>query len=80
MKRLQVLLFNTYYSIQHNSFAHIEMVPSIVVYVLPIIQFSHSVKEFQILRFNTDSSIQHYSFFCTRLNGSNYCYAIQQLN
>ena len=62
MKRLQVLLFNTNYSIQHYSLILLSNV-SKYCYVKPIIKYRH-----------INSSIQHYSFVCTQLNGSKYCY------
>ena len=46
-------------------------------YVLPIIQFRHTVKEFQVLLFNIYNSIQYYSIVYTQLNGSKYCYVSQ---
>ena len=42
-------------------------------YVIPIIQFQHTVKEFQALLFNTNNSMQYDSFICTQLNSSKYC-------
>ena len=42
-------------------------------YVITIIQFSHTVKEFQVLLFNTNFPIDHSSFICTQLNGFKYC-------
>ena len=43
-------------------------------YIIPIIQFRYTVKEFQVLQFSTTESIQYYSFVWTQLNGSEYCY------
>ena len=43
-------------------------------YVIPIIQYGHTSKEFQVLLFNTNNCIQHYSFVCTQLNDSKYYY------
>ena len=74
MKWLQVLLFNTNYSIS-TLFIHLRKVNgSKYYYVLPIIQYRHTVKEFKLLLFNTNYSIQHYSFVFTQRNGSKYCY------
>ena len=47
---------------------------SMYCYVMPTIQFRHTVKEFQVLLLNNNYSIQHYSIFCTRLNEYKYCY------
>ena len=68
------MLFNTNYSIQQNSFICTQSNGSKYCYLVPIIQFRHSIKEFQVLLFNTYNSIKHYLFVCTQLNGSNYCY------
>ena len=62
VKWLQVLLFNTNYSIQHNSFVFIQSNGSKYCYVLTIIQFRHTIKGFQVLAFNTNSSNQYYLF------------------
>ena len=43
-------------------------------YVIPIIQFRHTVNEFQVLVFNTNNSIQHFSFVNIQLNCFKYCY------
>ena len=72
VKWLQVLLFNTNYSIQHYSFTCIQLNGSKYCYVIPIIQFRHTDIEFPILLFKTNYSIQHYSFVCAQLNGSKY--------
>ena len=74
MKWLQVLLFNTNYSLQHNSFICIQSNCFKYCYVLLIIQFRQTVKEFQILLFNTNNFIQYYAFICTLLDCSMYCY------
>ena len=76
VKWLQVLLFNTNYSIQHYSFICTFLNCSKYFYVIPILQFQHAVKEFQVLLLSTNNSIQHYSFICTQLNGSKYCYIL----
>ena len=65
VKRFQVLLFNTNYSIQHYSFIYTQSNGRIYYYVIPIIWFRHTVKEFQELLFNANNSIEHYSFVCT---------------
>ena len=58
-------------AIQHKLFystlfIHLQTVKSFEYsYVIPIIQFTHTVKEFQVLLFSMDNSIQHYSFVCT---------------
>ena len=70
MKWFQVLQSNTNSFIQLYSFVCIELNGSKYWYVIPIIQFSHTVKEFQVLLFNTNNSIQQYSFANTELNGS----------
>ena len=49
---LQVLVFNTNYSIQHNSFICKPTNDS--ENVIQIIQFKHTVKEFQELLFNIE--------------------------
>ena len=36
-------------------------------YVILIIQFRPTVKEFQVLLFNTNNYLQHYSFICTQI-------------
>ena len=56
VKCLQVLLFNA----NSNGYKYI--------YVIPIIQFKHTIKEFQVFLFNTNNSAQHYLFVCTQLN------------
>ena len=38
-------------------------------YVIPIVQFQHTVKGFQVLQFDVNNSVQHPSFICTQLNG-----------
>ena len=48
-------------------------------YIIPIIQFRPTVKEFQVLLFNTNNSIQRYSFVCSQLNGSKY-YVLQRIS
>ena len=58
---LQVLLFKTN-SIQHNSLICKQLNSSKNYYVIPIIQFRHSVKEFQVLLFNTTNSIISHLF------------------
>ena len=75
VKWLQVLLFNTNYSIRHYSFICIKSNGSKNCYVMPIFQFMHTVKDFQVLLFNTYNSTKHYSFVCTQISRSNYCYA-----
>ena len=72
VKWLQVLLFNTNYSIQHYSFICTQPNGYKYCYVIPIIKFRRTVKEFQVLLFNTSNSIQHYAFIWTLLNGSKY--------
>ena len=52
------------------SFIYTESIDSKNCFVIPVIQFMHSVKEFQVLLFNTNNSIQHYTFIFTQLNGS----------
>ena len=54
------------------SFAHSN--GSKYCYVIPIIQFRHTVKEFQVLLFNTNYFIQYYLFIYIQLNGCKYCY------
>ena len=75
MKWLQVLIFNTDYSIQHYSFICIHSNDSEYCYVIPIFQFRLKVIEFQVLLFNTNNSIQNFLFVCTQLNCSKHCYA-----
>ena len=69
VKWLQVLLLNSNYSIQQNSFICTQSYDSNVI---SIFQFRYA--EFQVLLFNTYNSCQHYSFVYTQLNGSKYCY------
>ena len=74
IKWLQVLLYNTNYSIQLNSFIYLLSNGSKYYDAIAMIQFKHTVKEFQVLLLKTNNSIQHYSFVCMQLNGSKYCY------
>ena len=64
-------------TIQHYSFICKQLNGSKYCYIIPIIQFWHTLKEFQILLFNTNNSIQHYSLICTQVTGSKYCYVSQ---
>ena len=82
VKWLQVLLFNTNYSIERYSFICTQSNSSKYCYVIPIFKLSHTVKEFRVLLINAHNSIQHYSCICTQLNCSKYCYVSQtiQLN
>ena len=48
-------------------------------YVIPIIQFKVTVKEFQVLLFNINNSIRRYLFVCSQLNSSKYCYVSQTI-
>ena len=66
IKCLQVLLFNTDNSSQHYSLICTQSNGSKNCYIIPIIQFLHTVKRFQVFHTN--------SFICTQLNGSKYCY------
>ena len=64
VKWLQVLLFNTNYSIQDYSFICAELNCSKHCNVLLIIQLKRT--KIQVLLFNANNSIQHYSFICTQ--------------
>ena len=44
---------------QHDSFIYTQSKGLKYCYVIAIIQFGHTVKEFQVLLFNTNNSIQH---------------------
>ena len=59
VKRFQIFQTNTFICKQLNH--------SMYSYVIWIIQFKHTVKEFQVLLFNTNNSISHYTFVCTHL-------------
>ena len=74
MKRIQVLLFSTNYSIQHYSFIYPPSSGTKYCYIVSIIQFRHTDKKFQVLLFNTNNSIQNYSFVSALLDGSKYSY------
>ena len=63
---LQELLFNMNYSIQYYSFIFTQSNESTYCYVIPIIRFRQTVKEFHALLFNINHSIQHNSFVCTQ--------------
>ena len=75
----QLLLFNTNYSIQRNSFICTQSNGSKYCYAIPIIQFRHTVQIHQVLLFQTNNSIQHYTFVCTQIKGSKYCYVSQTI-
>ena len=62
MKWLQVLLFNTNYSIEHYSFVYSQIVQS-DCYVIPIFQFRPAIKNFQVLLFNINNPCQHYFIY-----------------
>ena len=68
VKWLQELLFNTNYSIENYSYIWTQSNGSKYFYVIPIIQFTHTVKEFQVLLCITNNSIKHQSFFYTQLH------------
>ena len=79
---LQVLLFNSNYSISTRFIRFHTINGSKYYYVIPLIQFWHTVKEFQVLLFNPSYSIQHYSLVSAHLNNFKYCYVSRtfQLN
>ena len=70
MKWWQVLLFNTNYSIQHNSFIYTKSNGFKNCYVIPIIQFRNIIKEFCVLLCITNNSSKHKdrSFVYTQSN------------
>ena len=53
--------------IQHYSFIRIQLSISKYCYVIPIIQFRHTVKWFQIIPSNSNTSIQCEKSICTHL-------------
>ena len=59
---------------QHYSFICIQSNGSKQSYIIPIIQFSDTVKEFQVFPFNTNNSIRLHLFICTEFNSSKYSY------
>ena len=68
MKWLQELLFNISNSNLHYSFICTQSNGSEYCYVIPIIQFLHTVKQFQVF--------SNYNFIFTQLNDSKYRYGI----
>ena len=71
---LQVLLINANYSIctQSNGFK--------CCYVITMIQFGQTVKEFQVLILITNNSIPHFSFICTQLRDQTVLFQKIQFN
>ena len=65
VKWLEILLFNAniFYSI---IFIHLQSNSSKYCYVMPIIQYLHTVNLFQLFHWSR--------FICTQLNSSKYCY------
>ena len=57
---------NSNNSIPHYLFVYTPLNCSKYCYVIPIIQFRCTAKEFQVLLFNTNNSIQHYLFICSQ--------------
>ena len=76
---LQVCLFNSNYSIQHNPFICTLSNCSKYCYLIQIIQFRHTVKKFQVLLFNSNNSTQHQSFDYTQVRCSKNCYVSLKL-
>ena len=74
MKWLQVLLFNTIFSIQYYSFICTQTNGSKYCHVYKYFNIDTPVNVFQVLLINTNNSIEHYSFVYTQLNSSKYCY------
>ena len=66
---VQLLPFN-FHSIQHYSFICTLSNGSKYCYVILIIQFKDTVKEFQVFLSNINNSIEHY------LNDFKYCYVM----
>ena len=50
-----------------HSFISTQLNVSKYCYVIPVIQFLHTVKWLKVLLCNTNNSIQHQSFVCTQL-------------
>ena len=61
------IVINTKYSIQHYSFIYTRSNRSKYCYVIPIIQFRHTFKEFQVFLCITNNSVQQ-SFIYSQLN------------